>query len=318
MARSKTHEEFVKEVYDLVGDEYTILGKYKACGEHILIKHNKCHETYGVAPSKFLQGRRCPLCATNALISTDAYKIKLKSLVGDEYEIAGEYTGTNVKTEFIHKKCGRSIYMTPYQINSGKQCRHCFREGIAIKYKKDLSVFKNEVCELTDGEYIVVGDNYINAHTYIDILHNTDDCGYKWGISPHNFLQGNRCPKCKASKGEVAIFNFLTKTGVDFSTQHRFKECFDVMQLPFDFAVFKNGEIELLIEYDGQQHFEPVGMWGGIEGFSNQIRRDGIKNDFCEQNNIEILRIPYWEIDNIDKIVFDKLVDVGFLEEVGV
>ena len=318
MPKKKTNEEFLSEVRALVGDEYTFLEEYKGTNKHTSVKHNECGNVYSVVPAKFLQGRRCPACASNALMSTEEYKEKLKSLVGDEYVITSEYMGSGRKSSFIHKKCGRIIYMTPCQINSGKQCRYCFRERVAEQYRKGISSFKSEVCELTDGEYVVTGAVYVNAHTPITMIHNAEGCGYEWGITPHNFLQGNRCPKCKASKGEVAIFNFLKKTGVEFVSQHRFSDCLDRSQLPFDFAVIKDGSVELVIEYDGHQHFKPVKMWGGKKGFYEQVRRDKIKNDYCESNNIKILRIPYWEFENIDVIVFDKLVETGFLEGVEV
>jgi hypothetical protein len=65
MSRKKTNEEFLKEVYSLVGDEYTVLGKYINVHTKILMKHNckKCnnHE-WLVEPTNFLQGTRCPYC----------------------------------------------------------------------------------------------------------------------------------------------------------------------------------------------------------------------------------------------------------------
>ena len=61
----KTQEEFEQEVKDLVGDEYSILGRYEKATTKIKMRHNcdKCnnHE-YMVAPSKFLIGHRCPRC----------------------------------------------------------------------------------------------------------------------------------------------------------------------------------------------------------------------------------------------------------------
>jgi hypothetical protein len=61
----KTQEEFEKEVFDLVGEEYTVLGEYKNASTKILMRHNceSCgNYEYEVAPQKFLNNRRCPAC----------------------------------------------------------------------------------------------------------------------------------------------------------------------------------------------------------------------------------------------------------------
>ena len=51
----------------------------------------------------------------------------------------------------------------------------------------------------------------------------------------------------------------------------------------------------MCIEYDGEQHFMPIKWFGGDEGLENIKIRDGIKNKFCQDNNIKLLRISYKE-----------------------
>ena len=62
-------------------------------------------------------------------------------------------------------------------------------------------------------------------------------------------------------------------------------------------------ELNLCIEYDGRQHFEPVEFFGGKEQFKIQKINDKLKDTYCRNNNIDLLRIPYWEFDNIDEIL---------------
>lgn len=79
----------------------------------------------------------------------------------------------------------------------------------------------------------------------------------------------------------------------------------------------------LLIEYDGEQHFKPV-QYGGIsieqatEKFLQTQIHDNIKDQYCEEYNIPLLRIPYWEFDNIESIVFDTLVKYNLLQLVHI
>lgn len=58
----KTDEQFRKEVYNLVGNEYVFLGAYVNSYTKIKVKHNKCGNIYEVQPNIFLHGRRCPFC----------------------------------------------------------------------------------------------------------------------------------------------------------------------------------------------------------------------------------------------------------------
>lgn len=63
MSKRKTQEEFEKEVYDLVGDEYKVLGEYKSTHTKIKMLHTKCGNEFDMSPSDFLRGNRCPFCS---------------------------------------------------------------------------------------------------------------------------------------------------------------------------------------------------------------------------------------------------------------
>ena len=60
----KTTDEYKSEVYELVQDEYSVLGEYSTCTNNILMKHNECNHVWEITPSSFLyQGTRCPKCS---------------------------------------------------------------------------------------------------------------------------------------------------------------------------------------------------------------------------------------------------------------
>ena len=61
------------------------------------------------------------------------------------------------------------------------------------------------------------------------------------------------------------------------------------------------------IEFDGKQHFKSIEFFGGEEIFNNTKIRDDIKNRFCLDNNIKIIRIPYNKYKDIEKILKDEL-----------
>ena len=105
---------------------------------------------------------------------------------------------------------------------------------------------------------------------------------------------------CKQqSAGEFKITTLLEENGVNFKTQYRIDD-FSLYSL-FDFAIFDDdNNLIKLIEFDGEQHFEPVEHFGGVEKFLIQKERDERKNKYCEENNIPLLRIPYWDYQRID------------------
>ena len=144
------------------------------------------------------------------------------------------------------------------------------------------------------------------------MIHN--ECGKEYNVRPGSFLRGSRCPYCHVSRGERAIRDFLNLHSIEFKQEFSDKDCVHVGRLKFDFAIFKNDKLELLIEFDGIQHFEPVDTFGGEEEFKETQIRDNIKNEFCKKNNIPLLRIPYWELENIDNIVCSKLKELNLIK----
>ena len=76
----------------------------------------------------------------------------------------------------------------------------------------------------------------------------------------------------------------------------------------FIIFVFYLPEYNTMIEYDGRQHFEPISKFGGEEGFNKLRRNDEIKNEYCRNRNITMIRIPYtMPKDNISQYIQNKL-----------
>jgi len=186
----KTTEQYKQEIYNLVNDEYSVLGEYTGAHDKILLKHNNCNYEWDVDASSFLQGCRCPNCFGNIKKTHEQFCQEVYQLVGDEYEVCSEYINSSTNIKLLHKTCNNYINIEPNFFLSGTRCGHCFGNK-----KKTTEDFKKELYELEGNDYILLSE-YINNHTDIILKHNIDYCGFEYPIRPSNFLTGNRCPKC--------------------------------------------------------------------------------------------------------------------------
>lgn len=119
-------------------------------------------------------------------------------------------------------------------------------------------------------------------------------------IASRTRINGNGCPHCNESKGEKSIKKFLIDNNIIFESEKRFYKCKNKKPLPFDFYL---PDYNLLIEYDGAFHYESIEFAGGIKKLKETQMRDKIKTKYAKDNNILLLRIPYTEFDNIERII---------------
>lgn len=130
-------------------------------------------------------------------------------------------------------------------------------------------------------------------------------CGYKWSPIGRSLKYGQGCPVCKSSKGERKIEQFLKKSGVSFICQKTFDDCKNAKKLRFDFYL---PDFNIAIEYDGAQHYMPIDFAGKGNNWARRTleetkKKDGIKDRFCNEHGICLIRIPYWEIQNTNNIL---------------
>lgn len=294
MPKKKTHDEFVSEVFDLVGHEYYVVGNYKRAHDKIEIKHNKCGKVFKVRPSAFLYGTRCSHCFRPEKKTQQEFKKEIFNTVGKEYSVIGEYKNYHSKILIKHNVCGYEYEVRPgHFITTGRRCPKCNggvrREGYNLN---------EHVYEFSNGEYEVLSE-YKNTKTHVLMKHNI--CGTSWEVRPDNFFSGKGCPTCNESLGEREIRKYLIENNISFQSQYKFDDCRNERSLPFDFAILNEEEVICLIEFQGEQHYREVDYFGGKEGLAKRIRNDNIKLQYCKSRNIPLLTIKY------DEDVEDKL-----------
>ena len=289
----KTNEEVQSEINNLIGKEYLLISNYIKNTSNITIKHLKCNNTFESSLVNLRKTRKtCPYCNKGKFgkIDNEIFLQRVKLQYGKDFSILSEYKGIHKKVKIQHK-CGYIWEITPNNLlNKKRSCPKC--KGVL---KKDTDIFKKEIYNLEKNNYTLISD-YKSCRQKVKILCNK--CNNSWNIKPNDFLRGKRCPYCNLHKNQSAnenlIEEYLIKNNIKYEREKTFNSLKDKNKLRFDFYL---EDYNLVIEYDGEQHFN-AGWYKNEEKVSNTMKHDQMKNSWCKENNIDILRIPY-TIDNI-------------------
>lgn len=131
------------------------------------------------------------------------------------------------------------------------------------------------------------------------VWHCKCDCGNEYDVDSYNLRAGltQSCGCINSSIGEENIQKLLKENNILYKKEYTVKE---IGNLRFDFALLENEKVIRLIEFDGIQHYsERSGVWSRNDSLEHRQERDNRKNKWAMDNNIPLVRIPYWERDNI-------------------
>ena len=113
------------------------------------------------------------------------------------------------------------------------------------------------------------------------------------------------------SVGEIRIYNVLEDAGLPFEEEYEFPDLISSSgrHLRFDFAVFNDdGSLDFLIEFQGKQHYNAVGKYGGYRGLKKQKYNDVQKRKYCLKHGIRLVTIPYYDE---NKISYDYIMQAA-------
>ena len=261
-------------------------------------KINLCNLKGGMKPNKFM---RNPYALENV-------KLFLFNNYPDYELLDDEYYGCKTKMNFIcnkHRDKGVQENTIDNIINNHHVCKYCSYEKL-----RDIKILNiDKVKKLCNDKNVIYEGRYTKDHeSYIQYSCEKHRKKGVQDMSLTHFKYSHvPCKYCNISSGELKISNYLDNNNIEYESEKIFKECVDIHPLRFDFYL---PDKNIIIEFDGKQHFEPVCFWHGIDAekcLESVKRRDKIKNDYCYNNNIKLIRIPYWEYDNIDKILASEL-----------
>jgi hypothetical protein len=143
-------------------------------------------------------------------------------------------------------------------------------------------------------------------HNYVD--YGTFTYSEKPEVSATPKIKVKRKPKFQPSIIEDRLASYFKKYNVAFEPQYIFEDCINPKtgaKLIFDFYIPSHNT---LIEYDGEQHFKSIRIDGVKTDIESQKYRDEIKNKFCKQKGINLIRLNKTHIEGFDGFVFRNFV----------
>ena len=221
---------------------------------------------------------------------------KSKEIYDNKYDYSlVDYIGVYNEVKIICPEHGEFEQKPNYHL-SGRGCSKCGNYNKGKNSRHTTKIFIEKSKKIHDNKYdyslVEYGDNNTKKVKIICSIHGIFE------QKPNYHLIGRGCPKCKNSIGESKISKILKSKNIKFEQEKRFDNCKDLIPLPFDFYLPK---YNTCIEYDGIQHFKIINHWGGKEQLLYIQKHDQIKNDYCKNNEIKLIRIKY------NEKVYDKI-----------
>jgi len=281
--------EFIERAKNVHGNKYDYYkSKYVGAIKQTTIIC-PIHGEFKQRCSDHLKGKGCPQCVgKNKTIET--YIDEANEVHKNKYDYSKtKLTLTRNKIIIICPIHGE-FKQTANSHLRGNGCPRC-----SGNKKRNTNEFINEANEVHKNKYDYSKTKYINSTTKVTII--CPHHGEFQSIPTLHLLHEVGCPSCSPkSKGEEIIKEILDKKNIKYRREKTFNGCKHKNKLRFDFYI---PSLNICIEYDGIQHYKPIGEFGGLEAFKLCKLTDNIKNEFCENNKIRLYRIRY--DDNINE-----------------
>ena len=312
MTKRLTTEEFIKRSQDKHGYVYDYsLAEYKNYGTKVTIICSK-HGAFEQNPyNHFASGNGCPQCGRGIIeravskktrLGTNEFIARSKLVHADKYDYSKvDYKTCRNKVIIICPEHGE-FKQIPNNHYRGMGCSRCAREETGRLQALGIDGFIQQANNIFDSKYSYEFTHYKNMKEHVAI-----ECpihGLFKQTPAHHLYNELGCPNCSdhGSKGEKKIQAVLDEYKIEYTRFKKFDGCRYKGILEFDFYL---PDYHMLIEYDGIQHSIVNEWFGGQKEFDDMQIRDEIKNNFAIENNYTLIRIPYTELDGIERIILE-------------
>lgn len=312
ITHSYTTEGFFVEIYKRnknSNDIEFLTKEINGSKTRVKCKCKKCGYEWETSANKLMNcNSGCGICHHSIKYTNDMFVEYINNNRPDITPLE-EYINDRTKILCKCNNCNKEWMISPTHIKGGEGCPDCARIHLSNLFRKDYDVFVSQMNDI-DKTIEIISKEYKN--TKEKVVCKCLTCNNIWSSLPLNLLRGKGCPECKMSTGERTIIKYLNDNNIDYISQYSFKDCKNIKPLRFDFYIPSK---DLLIEFDGEQHFKPIKFGSSnksdkdiFESFEYIQTNDSIKDNYCKNNNKKLLRIAYYDYHNIINILDDNLL----------
>jgi len=306
----RTHYAFLQAVKQ-IHPTIEVMSEYQGYYKDIYFKCSICNHEWEQKPYDFLHNKGCSSCLkgnrreNNLIQKWDNIKSIVEnkgySLLNIQYIDKGNGNNSVIFID-VQDKIGYKYFITYNDFKTNSFFYH-------VRNNNPYSIENIKLwLHINNKNFILLDNVYISAKDLMKFYCN--ECLQEF-YSTWEMISicDCECNICNNSKGERKIKDILLNNNILHEQQFVFINCKYKKSLRFDFYL---PDLNICIEYQGIQHYKPIDFASkGIEWAKEQFEltkiKDQIKLNYCKNNNIQLIRIPYWEFDNIEKILEREL-----------
>lgn len=277
------------------------------------------HGPFYMRPNNHTSGQGCPACAVDKQLRgvktrnakcKESFIDRARKTYGDRYDYSNTvYTRSTDPIEVVCNHHGSFTIKYAWEHLAGK--RHCpvcaqreKREKLQAANTLSSAEYIRRATEVHGGWYTYDRTVYTGCNNPVVITcpDHGDFVVARGGEHVYGFQGCQACTR-KMSKCEQLIENALHCRNVRFIYQHTFPDLISTAsskRLAYDFYLV---DLNVLIEYDGEQHTKHVPFFHTNEEFARQRANDAAKDKYAADNNMMLYRISYEDRDDIDDVV---------------
>lgn len=293
-----TTEEFIEKSHKVHGNKYSYDKTKYTIQKNKVIIICPIHGEFEQLPNNHLKGKGCPKCAHEKLNKINTYSLQ-EFIEKSNYVHNFKYDYSKVN---YTKASDQVIIICPIhgefkqRASDHLQGKGCYKCNGGKKYTNEEFIEKARQIHGNKYEYSKV--EYINSTTKVCII--CPEHGEFWQTPGSHINKKAGCPKCYIqSKGEISILKWLQQNNILFKQQFSININKEVNKSGKAYVDFYLPKYNLIIEYNGIQHYVPIDYFGGQMRLNQQKERDNQVRQFCINNGIKLLEISYK--DNIEE-----------------
>lgn len=314
-------EKFIKLARKKHGDKYDY-SQVEYVDGHTKVKIVcPIHGAFKQTPSEHLSGKGCKKCgvdkrAKTRTQNTEIFIRRAKAIHGDHYDYSKSVYVNNRQPLIITCPKHGDFLQSPNTHLDNHGCPYCKGDAererllngkakaIVPEQTKTTEEFIADAIRLHGDRYNYDKVDYKNSKEKVVIV--CPEHG-DFETTPNEHLSGRGCPKCHQSFGERSVGLYLERHNINHVAQKKLRYIDDDGNNRWFQVDFFLPQGNIVIEFNGEQHYMPIKHWGGNKGFEQQMKRDVALRKYCKQKKYKLIEIPYTQVKHISEILDQEL-----------